>query len=594
MRAENARRIALPIIAASAAVFWIVACSDAKWTAPGSEDRSAGSDHRSGSDDVIGVTRVAARFGDSAATVFTAMHSVEIATTEWGRASVAPPTEGTLVGGEEHVTYAHSALTEWFVPSEAGLEHGFTIPAPPDGEGELVVDVQMTGELRPVLDRHGNVVLVDVEGRRRGHYTHLYAFDGGGAELPSWFSVREDMVRIHVDDEGAVYPVTIDPLLWGKVQTLMPSLGTAQDVGTVTTEGDRALLSAIQLTPDANGKGVVFVADRVGGVWTETDVLRPSGVYGDIDYGRASSLWGDQAAVTAWGNASTPGRVYVFERNGGTWGLFSEVTGPDTLPGDLFGASVVITQGRLFVSAPYADVGGLADAGAVYTFTRTAQGWVFEDKLVEPTPVAGATFGACLDALADQLFVAGAPTNGLGVVHEFRKPTPSFPSWNITSYTPPSPPTAPSGLFGNACAFGGSSVFVGAPDDYNFGGAVYQFYSYALVDTFFASQSGFGATLAGSPNQLAVGASNPVVATFRNDGANALGIPEWSHQQTFQFAVYSADVSDTTLVTAGAQFYQLAYENGDLCAADVECLSDHCVDGAVSYTHLTLPTIYSV
>jgi len=119
-------------------------------------------------------------------------------TVAWGRTGsprglrealpVTPEAAGPVV------SYERDGLVEWYENSPRGLEQGFTLPARPGGQGAL-----------SILGR--------IEGDHSLSYGELFAVDATGVPLPATMSRSGSDVSIEVDDEGAVYPVTIDPLI---------------------------------------------------------------------------------------------------------------------------------------------------------------------------------------------------------------------------------------------------------------------------------------------------------------------------------------------------------------------------------------------
>ena len=80
---------------------------------------------------------------------------------------------------------------------------------------------------------------------------------------------------------------------------------------------------------------------------------------------------------------------------------------------------------RLYVGAPLESAGGLAEAGVVYVFNPSAQGWVYFTTLTANLPKAGAHFGARV-ASGQGYFVVSAPDYddaghpGAGYIEFFR------------------------------------------------------------------------------------------------------------------------------------------------------------------------------
>ena len=94
------------------------------------------------------------------------------------------------------------ALTEWYVNDERGLEQGFTLKErqPADGGGELVLALELTGDLMPLVA--GNGRRLDL--LRPGHplpVLHYNGLSGGGrrgagAARPGWSSAPRPWVRV--------------------------------------------------------------------------------------------------------------------------------------------------------------------------------------------------------------------------------------------------------------------------------------------------------------------------------------------------------------------------------------------------------------
>jgi len=94
---------------------------------------------------------------------------VRIALSSWGRkeheeVDDAPPEEGPcLTGGAvdafgeclHRVQFARPGLTEWWENRSEGLELGFTVTAPPDGDGELVFESVTSGCVAGLLFSDG-------------------------------------------------------------------------------------------------------------------------------------------------------------------------------------------------------------------------------------------------------------------------------------------------------------------------------------------------------------------------------------------------------------------------------------------------------
>ena len=124
-------------------------------------------------------------------------------------------------------------LVEWYVNDHRGLEQGFTVLEPPASadHGSLVVEMGLATELVPLLAANGQRVDFIPLGSRFPvlSYGSLVVVDAEGRALSARMELgRADeenvaTLRIVVDAGGAVYPVTIDPLLtaavWSSTET---------------------------------------------------------------------------------------------------------------------------------------------------------------------------------------------------------------------------------------------------------------------------------------------------------------------------------------------------------------------------------------
>ena len=143
-------------------------------------------------------------------------------------------------------------------------------------------------------------------------------------------AVAARQVRLIVDDGGAEYPVTVDP--------------------------------------------IVFDASR----------LTPDGGKADDAFGFSVAISGDVAVVGAPSRETSPGvfkgAAFVFVLNGSTatWDQEAELSASDATDhredSDFFGFAVAISGNTILVGAPGNNPGGeKTKAGAVYVFVRTVR-----------------------------------------------------------------------------------------------------------------------------------------------------------------------------------------------------------------------------
>ena len=149
-----------------------------------------------------------------------------------GKMDSTPPSEGT---GKVHV-----ALTEWYVNDARGIEHGFTLSSPPAGTRKgrtprpsssvrqepqaadsefLHLTLKVSGDLQGRMVEEGaGIQFVSADGTPVLGYDELHAYDSRGQALPARLALKGERLSLMVDDRAAVYPVTIDPLIYSKTK----------------------------------------------------------------------------------------------------------------------------------------------------------------------------------------------------------------------------------------------------------------------------------------------------------------------------------------------------------------------------------------
>ena len=168
----------------------------------------------------------------------------------WGReeATIAvdatPPEAGPCLSGGavdafgeclRRVEYARPGLVEWWENRPEGLEQGFTVAAPPDGDGALVFELALAGAIADVEDDEALLVR-EVGAPLR--FAKLTAWDERGQALPAWMEETGDGLRLVVDDSGAIGAITVDPLLTTAAWTAESNQASAAFGWSVASAGD--------------------------------------------------------------------------------------------------------------------------------------------------------------------------------------------------------------------------------------------------------------------------------------------------------------------------------------------------------------------
>ena len=289
-------------------------------------------------------------------------------------ASVAAP---QIVQEGARLDYRRGAVTEWYRDTALGLQQGFTIHEAPGGRGLLVLQLDLSTDLAGALDADGRGLSFPTGDGRALRYDHLLAFDARGAELEARLALQPGRILIQVNDRGAAYPLTIDPLIYSLEQKVPASDGAAFDEFgySVALSGDTALVGAERHDVGVNAnQGSAYVFTRSGTTWTQQQQIAASdGAAYDL-FAISVALSGDMALVGAAldnvGANANQGSAYVFTRNGTTWTEQQKLTASDGAGDDQFGVSVALSGDTALVGAYYDDVGANADQGSAYFYTR--------------------------------------------------------------------------------------------------------------------------------------------------------------------------------------------------------------------------------
>jgi hypothetical protein len=502
-------------------------------------------------------------------------------------------------------------LDEWYVNGPLGVEHGFDIAERPPGLGPLTLAVAVGGPFVPVLADDLESIRFEATApepeRGVARYSDLHAIDAAGRELSSSLATSADRILIRIDDRGAAYPITIDPLIWLEQPQLVANDGTSNNYfgSSVAVEGDTAIVGSIinaayvferavgiwtqsqKLTASdappqggfaivaldgdtaiigspGTGAGAAYVFVRAGGVWAEQAKLTASDVMLDDQFGWAVAIAGETAVVTARrhdvGGNDEQGAAYVFVRSGGlggTWAEEQRLTASDGAATDLFGESVDIEGDAIVVGAEQDDGPLHLDQGSAYLFTRSGSTWTQEQKLVATDGASYDYFGAAVALSAQRVLVTAREktidgTSLQGAAYVFRR--------DVTAWVEEQRITASDGgqddWFGRSAALSNDVAVVGTEFDSGYQGSAYVFFRSGdtwtehqhLIASDGASHDYFGAHVSLSGGTVLVGSRYNDVGAHPNQGS--------------------------------AYVFELDGQapNGSPCGANVECGSFHCVD----------------
>ena len=380
-------------------------------------------------------------------------------------------------------------LTEWWVNRSEGLEQGFIIAqAPPVGNGPLMVAMALTTELTPELADDGQALtLRDGDGRVALHYAKLVVVDATGRQLPAWMTLDTEQgdnarLGLEVDAAGAVYPLTIDPLVTSQVVKLVADDGAEYDEfgKSVSLDGDTIVVGASRADVGGNSiQGAAYVFARSEGgadSWGQVAKLVSDDGAEYDEFGYSVSLDGDTIVVGARlvdvGDNANQGAAYVFARTAGGadgWGQVAKLVSDDGVGGDEFGKSVSVDGDTIVVGADLADVGGNSNQGAAYIFARSeggADSWGQVAELFADDAAGGFRFGYSVSLDGDTIVVgatgADVASNAFpGAAYVFARSDDGADSWGQVAKLFADDGVG-GGQFGFSVSVDGDTIVVGA------------------------------------------------------------------------------------------------------------------------------------
>ncbi|MCX6876244.1 MAG: choice-of-anchor D domain-containing protein [Verrucomicrobia bacterium] len=430
----------------------------------------------------------------------------------------------------QRLTYQWTAgLQEWFVNDHRGLEHGFTVSERPAEISNFKAEISnfkaqisnplaftlgVRGDLRPALtaDDQG-VRFLDGHGATVLTYSGLKVWDADGKTLPACFETADTGLRLLVDERGARYPLTIDPIAQqaylkagntGAGDHFGYPVAISGDTVVVGAMGEDSSTTGVNSTPNegATDSGAAYVFVRSGTTWTQQAYLKASNTDAGDLFGYSAAVSGNTVVIGArsedsstTGVNSTPnnsgtdsGAAYVFVRSGTTWTQQAYLKASNTGVGDLFGgSSVAISGDTVVVGAIFEDSStlgvnstpneGATYSGAAYVFVRSGTTWTQQAYLKASNTGADDRFGNSVAVSGDTVVVGASQedssTTGVGGDQNDNSATDSGAAyvftrsgttWTQQAYLKASN-TGAGDSFGGSVSLSGDTVVVGAQSE---------------------------------------------------------------------------------------------------------------------------------
>ncbi|CAN5123375.1 choice-of-anchor B family protein [soil metagenome] len=243
-------------------------------------------------------------------------------------------------------------------------------------------------------------------------------------------------------------------------------------------------------------------------------------------FGSTAAVHADEVFFGAPATDATPGTVYVYRKDGGSWEEAGRLSASDGIPGDRFGNAMAVAGSRILIGAFWSDSG----RGAAYVFEKdgASGAWSQTAKLMTGDRAPGDSLGIAVALEGDLALVAAASAadSGAGAVYAFRR-DPGTGEWRAAGRLT-ADGVAPDARFGRSVALSGESAFVAAARSDSGTGSVYVFraadqsWSQPTILTGTAPGELFGAAVATAGERLLIGApvlgqGQGVVLIYRHD-----------------------------------------------------------------------------
>ena len=272
-------------------------------------------------------------------------------------------------------------------------------------------------------------------------------------------------------NSGSAYIFSRSGTVWTQQSKLTPDDGREFDIFgySVAVSGDTVLVGSPESDQGASNTGAAYVFTCSSSVWTQQAMLLPGDAAENDGFGFSVAVTGDTAVVGSISDDEREidsGSSYVFTRSAETWNEQDKLVAEDGKSHDQFGKSVSVSGDTALVGAWYNDHDG-ADSGSVYVFTRSGGLWTHEAKLGSES-AEGDEFGYAVE-ISGETALIGAPfddceDNVTGSVYVFSQ---SDGIWTRQAKLTP-PKTDDCHFFGSSICFSNDTALIGSILKYSF------------------------------------------------------------------------------------------------------------------------------
>ncbi|MFZ0319946.1 MAG: hypothetical protein WAL56_12555 [Candidatus Sulfotelmatobacter sp.] len=436
---------------------------------------------------------------------------------------------------QNRVEYRRGPLTEWYENGPVGLEQGFTLTEPPAKRSgkPLTIAIELMGNLHAEQDADGmGLQLLDSKGSRYLHYASLSAQDASGKDLQASLEVKGKRLFLRIYDDGAVYPLQIDPLI--QLAELTASNGAKGNLfgSSVAMSGNMIVVGAPEVKDGGNnlvGAAYVFVKPASG--WanmTQTAKLSCANAGSYVPCGSQVAISGNTIVTGGYDSTILQYVTLVFVEPSGGWRNMTqtaELTGSDGGTMEEGINAVAISGDTILAGDPISSVLGFEE-GEVYLYVKPASGWVNATQTAILSPSDGGQdwlFGWSVALDGDVAVIGAIDANmEVGAAYVFVEPDGGWVNMTQTAKLTASD-GAYNNLLGVSVAISGATVVAGAPDE-TLGSNPLQGAAYVFVEPSAGWQdatetakltlssggkgNNFGDSVSASGNTILVGAPN--------------------------------------------------------------------------------------
>jgi hypothetical protein len=193
---------------------------------------------------------------------------------------------------------------------------------------------------------------------------------------------------------------------WQEQTNLAADDGISRDeFGTSVALSDDGTIALIGANSDGNKVGAAYVYQQTEGTWTQQQKLTARDSDELDKFGTSVSLSddGETGLISATGDESLAGSVYIFEDVGGNWSQQQKFAPEDVVEDDMFGYSTALSDDgtTALVGARQVEKENGDEVGAAYVFKKTNDEWQQRGSFTSEDGDSYDYFGSAVSLTAD-------------------------------------------------------------------------------------------------------------------------------------------------------------------------------------------------